>query len=438
MINTMNIIYSLVMVQSGQESLDTYSNINPDWNLTELHKTLHSVMGEMVKSGTTIDLLTVTSSLQKRGDSKYIPEVSKIYSTVDTLDILHSDGHFNTMDFLYKKRRAEMLVNSIQHSLTGETFTLDKYQQTLNGALQELQTNTITKESNRDTLVKVMEAHDRAKVGELNGITLPFNTFSRVVLLEEVDFMVVGARPAMGKTAWAISCACGWAFNHNLKVMIFSLEMSRAQMMRRVMAHQSGVDSNRIKYGELTKVDRSKVEAVYTDRMDNITIIEGSQSVGDIASEITRRKASDGVDIIIVDYLQKIRPTSSRHSLYESVTLASNGLKLISQNMKVPVMALSQLSRDSSKVGKRPSLPDLRQSGEIEQDASVVGFIHRPEYYGEEQMDDGGSSKGVAEIIIGKNREGDTGIYRMRLDLTTSKFMDETFTPQLQEDEVSF
>ena len=195
--------------------------------------------------------------------------------------------------------------------------------------------------------------------------------------------------------------------------------------MRRFLAHQSRVNSNAIKYGEMTQQEMARVMDVWSDRMEkNLHIIEGGQTSGDIAAEIARRKADGGIDVVIVDYLQKIRPSNSKQSMYETVTYASNDLKAISQNMKVPVMALAQLSRDSAKVGKRPSLPDLRQSGEIEQDASIVGFIHRPEYYGEDSMESGGSSHGMAEIIIAKNREGDCGIYEMSIDLGTSRFSD--------------
>jgi replicative DNA helicase len=127
------------------------------------------------------------------------------------------------------------------------------------------------------------------------------------------------------------------------------------------------------------------------------------------------------VDAVILDYLQKIQPKTTR-SRYEAVTEISNGLKLICQNMKIPVIALAQLSRDSAKIGKRPSLPDLKESGEIEQDASIVAFLHRPEYYGETETYNGNDARDVCEFIIAKNREGQLDLIEFRIDLKTSKF----------------
>lgn len=425
----MDRIYGLLMVHNQEDSLQLYTSIQRDWNVIQIHKALYEIIGGLIESSQEINIMTVSDCILKAGHEKsYLVEVSKMTNKVGTMEVMYENTLLNKMDYLFKKRRAEIMVSDISKSIELDEFKVDKYKARLESSLKELETNVIKSESNSETIVRVLQNHDKAKAGEMDGIELPFSTFRRIVLLEDVDFMVIGARPAMGKTAMAISLACGWAFKMDLKVTIFALEMSKAQMMRRILAHQSGVDSNRIKYGDMTKYDRSKVEAVYGPKLDNITIIEGGQTVGDIASEITRQRP----DVVIVDYLQKIRSSNPRHNMYETVTYASNGLKAISQNMALPVLALAQLSRDSSKLGKRPSLPDLRQSGEIEQDASIVGFIHRPEYYGELDMENGESSIGLAEIIIAKNREGDCGIYQMRVDLPTSKFSDQSWEPEYE------
>ena len=423
--DTLDRIYGLILMHSQSEAIEIFSNIREEWNLTGVHKALHTIIKELVQSGDDINILTVSDRMMKGGhDRKYLLEASKMTSNLGSLEIMYVDTLLNRMEYEFHKRRASITGANITKSVESDDFQIDKYRISLENAIKEIDIQKKVTETNRDTIVKVLESHDKAQHGHLDGVALPFNTFRRVVLMEDVDLMVIGARPAMGKTAWAISCASDWAFNMDIKVVIFALEMSKTQMMRRLLAHRSGVNSNHMKYGEMSEQDSEKVCKVWTDKMDNIHIIEGSQSVDDIASEVTRLKMDEGVDVVIVDYLQKIRPSNSRQSLFESVTMASNGLKSISQNLKVPIMALAQLSRDSAKVGKRPSLPDLRQSGEIEQDASIVGFIHRPEYYGETEMESGGSSHGRAEIIIGKNREGDCGVYEMSVDLTTSKFSD--------------
>ena len=133
-------------------------------------------------------------------------------------------------------------------------------------------------------------------------------------------------------------------------------------------------------------------------------------------------KLNKGCDLFIVDYLQKVLPSRSNSSRYEQVTSVSNGIKYISQNMKIPSLCLAQLNRDNAKSGKLPSLPDLRESGEIEQDASIVAFLHRPEYYGEDETSLGYDSKDVCEFLVAKNREGIIDRFEFKVDLKTSQF----------------
>ena len=423
---TLDKIYGLIMVQKPEDSLKLFTSINPKWNQIGIHKALHEVIGKMVTSGDDINLITVSNGLMDGGhDRKYIIAASKMTTTIGSMDFMYVNNLLNKADYFHHKRSAEVMVSKITSSIEGDTFNLNSYRDMMSDSIKEMDEIVKETESNKKTIVDVLSSHDKAKAGVIDGIVLPFNTFKRVILLEDVDMMVIGARPAMGKTAWAISCAADWVTKMDLKVVIFALEMSRTQMMRRILAHQSRVNSNAIKYGEMNQQEMSRVMAVWNDRLEkNLHIIEGGQTSGDIAAEIARRKADGGIDVVIVDYLQKIRPSNSKQSMYETVTFASNDLKAISQNMRIPVMALAQLSRDSAKVGKRPSLPDLRQSGEIEQDASIVGFIHRPEYYGEDSMESGSPAHGMSEIIIAKNREGDCGIYEMSVDLGTSRFSD--------------
>jgi replicative DNA helicase len=207
------------------------------------------------------------------------------------------------------------------------------------------------------------------------------------------------------------------------KIAFFALEMTKKQMIRRILANISGIDSNKIKFGNCNQQEMNRIYQVQEmDVWKNIFIFEGSHSINDIASEMNRLKREHQIDLFFVDYIQKIQPKSSR-SRYEVVSEISNGLKLICQNLQIPCLALAQLSRDSSKTGKRPSLPDLKESGEIEQDASIVAFLHRPEYFGESETYNGNDSTNVCELIIAKNREGEIGIFEMIVDLKTSKFV---------------
>ena len=157
--------------------------------------------------------------------------------------------------------------------------------------------------------------------------------------------------------------------------------------------------------------------------MKNIIFVDGTQSISDIANHLNEIQRENPVDLFVVDYLQKIQPKSNR-SKYESVSEISTGLKLICQNMKIPCVAFAQLNRASVQRGgdHRPVLNDLKDSGEIEQDASIVGFLHRPEYYGTTEMFDGSDSTGKCELIIAKNRESEIGIHQLNVNLSISKF----------------
>jgi replicative DNA helicase len=257
-----------------------------------------------------------------------------------------------------------------------------------------------------------------ARNGKISGIDLKYSILNQIVLLESVDMMVIGARPAMGKTAFAINTMIRMAFAGYV-VAFFSLEMSTKQIFRRIISNITGIDSNRIKYGHLNASEEQLIKnCMLMPEMKNIIIHEGSHTINDISSKLNEIK---NCDVFFVDYLQKITPMKNG-SRYDAVSQISNGIKHISQNMHIPSIALAQLSRDSSKVGKRPSLPDLKESGEIEQDASVVAFLHRPEYYGETETFNGMDATNICEFIVGKNREGEIGIFEMTIDLKTSKF----------------
>ena len=416
-----------VMIQSNKiEATEIYRNIDPGWLLNKLHLKVYEAAGKLIEANEEINLLTITQHLLKAGElGNDASKISLLTMEVQHYDIMNVWHLFSSFDYEFKKRQATILCSTLSTSIGSGNWSVTDYTKVLEKGLEAMKVDVIKTESNLETVNQVMERHELAKDGNLPGVDLPYHTFRRIVLLEDVDLMVIGARPAMGKTAFVISTGVKMATQDNLKVAIFALEMSRVQMMRRVLANLAQVDSNRIKYGECTNYEKAKILSFQSvDEMDNLMLYEGSRTIAQIGMEVNRLKATTGVDIVFVDYLQKIQPENHREDLFTSVTKASNGLKSISQNQKVPIIAMAQLSRDSAKLGKRPSLPDLRQSGEIEQDASIVGFIHRPEYYGETQMEDGSDSSGMSEIIIAKNREGDVGVYPMKVNLKISKFMD--------------
>lgn len=226
------------------------------------------------------------------------------------------------------------------------------------------------------------------------------------------DLIIVAARPSMGKTAFVLSMARNMAVDHERPVAFFSLEMSSVQLMMRLIIAETGIPGNDIKSGRLTPEQWRHLESatkplgaapLYIDDTPALSVFE-------FRSKARRLKIHNDIQIIIIDYLQLMTggTQDSKGNREQEVAFISRTLKAIAKELNVPIIALSQLSRATELRGgsKRPQLSDLRESGAIEQDADIVAFIHRPEYYGINQDENGMPTAGMAEIIIAKHRNG--------------------------------
>jgi replicative DNA helicase len=250
---------------------------------------------------------------------------------------------------------------------------------------------------------------------EVTGLATHYIEFDRMTSgLQESELIIIAARPSMGKTAWAINIAENAAVRGGKVVAVFSLEMSKASLLRRMLASQALVNSKAIQTGMLMREDRTKLINGLERLMESKLFIDDTPGItlAEMRAKARRLKQQHGqLDMIVIDYLQLMTGSNSNQKGFENrtqeVSAISRGLKALAKEMKVPVVALSQLSRASEQRGgdKKPLLSDLRESGSIEQDADVVCFIHREEYYDRENED----LKGKAEIIIAKQRNGPTG-----------------------------
>ena len=237
--------------------------------------------------------------------------------------------------------------------------------------------------------------------------------------LQKGELIIIAARPSMGKTAFAINICQNAAVNHGAVVAVFSLEMGKESLLRRMLASQAWVDQRKLQTGFLGREDHDKLQKALGDLVESRLYIDDTAgiSLAEMRAKARRLKQNSGkLDLIMVDYLQLMSATqsSSGNKRYENrtqeVSAISRGLKALAKELDVPVVALSQLSRSSERRGddKRPMLSDLRESGSIEQDADVVAFIHREAYYNrDEEMSE--SDKAKSEIIIAKQRNGPTG-----------------------------
>jgi len=249
---------------------------------------------------------------------------------------------------------------------------------------------------------------------EVTGLATHYIEFDKMTSgLQPSELIIVAARPSMGKTAWAINIAQNCAVKDGKVVAVFSLEMSKESLLRRMLASEASVGSRKLQTGFIPREDKSKLIAALDRLMTSKMFIDDTPGItlAEMRAKARRLRQQEGaLDLIVIDYLQLMtgpKSGSKSENRTQEVSAISRGLKALAKEMQVPVIALSQLSRGSEqRTGdKKPLLSDLRESGSIEQDADVVAFIHREEYYDRENED----LKGKAEIIIAKQRNGPTG-----------------------------
>ncbi|HPH16658.1 MAG TPA: replicative DNA helicase, partial [Bacteroidales bacterium] len=250
------------------------------------------------------------------------------------------------------------------------------------------------------------------------------------------NMIVIAARPAMGKTAFVLSMLRNMAIDFNLPVAMFSLEMSNEQLVNRMIVSEAELDHYKIKNGQLTENDwkniydktkRLATAPIFLDDTPALSIME-------FRAKCRRLREKHKIECVFLDYLQ-LMTTSNPASREQEVSMISRQIKAVAMELEIPIIALSQLNRSVEMRGgnKRPQLSDLRESGAIEQDADLVLFIHRPEYYKIEVTEDGEPTKGLAEIIIAKNRHGAVDDVRLEFIPELTKFTDRNYIPPLNE-----
>ncbi len=246
---------------------------------------------------------------------------------------------------------------------------------------------------------------------------------------QKSDLIIVAARPSMGKTAFAMSAARNAAIDHNVPVAIFSLEMATSQLVTRLISSESSINAHGLRTGKFKAEDGAKVSRtvhklskapIYIDDSPAISILE-------LRAKARRIKSEKNIGLIIIDYLQLLSPSFNMESREREISTISRSLKSLAKELNLPVVALSQLNRQlETRTDKKPMLSDLRESGSIEQDADVVLFLYRPEVYGITQYSygemNGETTEGIAEVIVGKQRNGPVGDVKLRFIKDYAKF----------------
>ena len=286
----------------------------------------------------------------------------------------------------------------------------------------------------RDVVLRTLDSIEKAakQKGNITGLETGFRDLdAKTAGLQKSDLILIAARPAMGKTAFVLNIAEYVALHSNSTIALFSLEMSKEQLVKRMLAMNSMVDSQKIRTGDLEDDDWDKLVGSVRKIGNSNLVIDDTSGItaSELRSKCRKLKIEQGLDLVIIDYLQLMTGAGKRKSdsRQQEISDISRSLKVMARELDVPVIALSQLSRAvESRPDKRPMLSDLRESGAIEQDADIVMFIYRDEYYNPDS-----EKKGVAEVIVAKQRSGPTGTVNLIFQGMYTRFVSRATQAQM-------
>ena len=262
--------------------------------------------------------------------------------------------------------------------------------------------------------------------GGITGVPTGFRDLDRMTTgFQKGDLVIVAGRPSMGKTSWILNVAQNAAIEHNITVAIFSLEMSKEQLVQRFLCAEGRVDAQRLRRGKMSPEEYQRLAAAAGHLNTEPLWIDDSpgSTVLEMRAKARRLKAETDLGLLIIDYMQLMSGSRRVENRVQEVSEISRGLKALARELEVPVVALSQLSRaPEQRTDRRPQLSDLRDSGSIEQDADLVMFLYRPEYYFGPVDKDGNSLDGKAELIVSKQRNGPTGLVELYFHKAYTRF----------------
>ena len=401
--------------------------VTPDDFYSPKYGKIFEVILEMNDAGSSVDILTLRDKLKE----KNVPEE---YSSLETLrDLLMSvptaANIRNYARIVSKNSTLRRLIQAADEN-TEECYSdgnaleevLDRSEKRIYDISQRQRSGDYV--SIKDTIMQVLNTIEKAskQSGAVTGISSGFYDLDyKTAGFQKSDLLLLAARPSMGKTALALNIAEHVVVKERIPTVFFSLEMSREQLANRLLSMNSKIDAQSIRTGSLKPNEWGELVESARILGESTLIIDDTPgiSVREMRSKCRKLKMEKGLGFIIVDYLQLMTAGGKgSESRQQEISEISRSLKSLAREIECPVLALSQLSRDVEKRdNKRPQLSDLRESGAIEQDADVVMFIYRDEYYNKESED-----KGIAEVIIGKQRNGPTGTVKLGAQLQYTRF----------------
>ncbi|PRX31826.1 replicative DNA helicase [Orenia metallireducens] len=394
----------------------------------EAHTIIFNAINRLFDKGEPVDLVTVSEELNETGHLEAVGGASYITSLVNSVPTAANVEHYAKIveEKAILRRLIKTADQIAQLGYKGDQEIdniLDQSEQLVFNLSQRrtVQTFDGIKDILMDTFDNLEKLYNNK--GDVTGIATGFRDLDKMTSgLQPSDLFILAARPSMGKTALALNIAQHAAVNEKKSVAIFSLEMSKSQLVQRMLCSEAQVDSHRLRTGFLNENDWRRISQgagrlgeskIFIDDTPGITVME-------MRAKARRIQAEHGLDLILIDYLQLMTGGSGSESRQQEVSDISRSLKGLARELSVPVVSLSQLSRAvEQRNDKRPQLSDLRSSGSIEQDADVVAFIYRDDYYNPDS-----ERAGITEIIIGKQRNGPVGTVELAFQKEYTKFVD--------------
>jgi len=428
-------VIGALMLEKGA-IMEVIDILKPECFYNDTHRKIYSAILSLSQNYQPIDFLTVVEELRRHGTLEEIGGpyfIAQLTSKVASA--AHIEFHARIIAQKYIQRELIRISSEIQAKAFDPASDVDDLLDFSEKQLFQIAQGVIKKESLPiDNIIKMainqIEEAGKREDG-LSGIPCGFTGLDRITNgWQRSDLVIIAARPAMGKTAFVLTMARNIAVNHQKAVAVFSLEMASVQLVNRLIIAETELPGDKLKTGKLAAHEWAQLEykigalskaPLYIDDTPAISLFE-------LRAKCRRLKMQYDIQLIIIDYLQlMVGPGDNRNvNREQEVSNISRGLKVLAKELDVPVIALSQLNRSvETRTGsKKPQLSDLRESGAIEQDADIVIFIHRPEKFGLTEDEEGNSTKGLAEIIIAKHRNGATGTVNLRFIDTMAKFAD--------------
>ncbi|PYZ91774.1 replicative DNA helicase [Salipaludibacillus keqinensis] len=412
-----------------QEALVTaYERLIPEDFYRAAHQRIFTAMLDLSEKGEPVDLITVTSELQTK---KWLEEIGGVSYLSDLANAVPTAANALYYSQIVEEKSLLRRLIRVATNITSEGYAADEdVDSILNAAEKSILEVSQKKNSGEFVEIKdvLVEAFDKIEMlqhtaGDVTGIPTGFTELDRITAgFQRNDLVIVAARPSVGKTAFALNISQNVATKTDENVAIFSLEMGADQLVMRMLCAEGNIDAQRLRTGKLEDEDWQRLTmamgslskaGIYIDDTPGI-------KVKDIRSKCRKLKQDRGLGMIMIDYLQLIQGDSrSGEGRQQEVSEISRELKGLARELELPVIALSQLSRGvESRQDKRPMMSDIRESGSIEQDADIVAFLYRDDYYDQES-----EKKDIIEIIIAKQRNGPVGTVELAFVKEYNKFV---------------